>query len=115
MNLEELLNLIASTSVDDTKLFFITRALKPNMKRKARAHEKYLYHVFQVDNDEDLREYIYETSISQLKSIVDKNYEMVDYDVLNDDTENLFYIRYRIRCFLFKMLLPTNCKEMFQR
>lgn len=77
MNLEELLNLISSTSVDDTKLFFITRALKPNMKRKARAHEKYLYHVFQVDNDEDLREYIYETSISQLKSIVDKNYEMV--------------------------------------
>lgn len=45
MNLEELLNLISSTSVDDTKLF-ITRALKPNMKRKARAHEKYLYHVF---------------------------------------------------------------------
>lgn len=87
MNLEELLNLISSTSVDDTKLFFITRALKPNMKRKARAREKYLYHVFQVDNDEDLREYIYETSISQLKSIVDKNYEMVDYDVLNDDTE----------------------------
>ena len=42
MNLEELLNLIASTSVDDTKLFFITRALKPNMKRKARAHEKSL-------------------------------------------------------------------------
>ena len=90
MNLEELLNLISSTSVDDTKLFFITRALKPNMKRKARAHEKYLYHVYQVDNDEELREYIYETSISQLKSIVDKNYEMVDYDVLNDDTENLF-------------------------
>ena len=29
MNLEELLNLISSTSVDDTKLFFITRALKP--------------------------------------------------------------------------------------
>lgn len=49
MNLEELLNLISSTSVDDTKLFFITRALKPNMKRKARAHEKYLYHVFQVE------------------------------------------------------------------
>lgn len=90
MNLGELLNLISSTSVDDTKLFFITRALKPNIKHKVRAYEKYLYHVYQVDNDEELREYIYETSISQLKSIVDKNYEMVDYDVLNDDTEFIF-------------------------
>ena len=35
MNLEELLNLISSTSVDDTKLFFITRALKPDAKRMA--------------------------------------------------------------------------------
>ena len=100
MNLEELLNLISSTSVDDTKLFFITRALKPKMKPKARAHEKYLYHVFQVDNDEELREYIYDTSISQLKSIVDKNYEMVDYDVLNDDTENLFSYPIQNKVFL---------------
>lgn len=102
MNLEELLNLISSTSVDDTKLFFITRALKPNMKRKARSHEKYLYHVYQVDNDEELREYIYETSISQLKSIVDKNYEMVDYDVLNDDAENLFSYPIQNKVFSFQ-------------
>ena len=75
MNLEELLNLISSTSVDDTKLFFITRALKPNMKRKARAHEKYLYHVFQVDNDEDLREYIYTKKPNDDKMIhINKKY-----------------------------------------
>lgn len=111
MNLEELLNLIASTSVDDTKLFFITRALKPNMKRKARAHEKYLYHVFQVDNDEDLREYIYETSISQLKSIVDKNYEMVDYDVLNDDTENLFSYPIQNKVFSFQDVVTNQLQR----
>ena len=29
MNLEELLNLISSTSVDDTKLFFITVSIQP--------------------------------------------------------------------------------------
>ena len=111
MNLEELLNLISSTSVDDTKLFFITRALKPNMKRKARAHEKYLYHVFQVDNDEDLREYIYETSISQLKSIVDKNYEMVDYDVLNDDTENLFSYPIQNKAFSFQDVVTNQLQR----
>ena len=111
MNLEELLNLISSTSVDDTKLFFITRALKPNMKRKARAHEKYLYHVFQVDNDEDLREYIYETSISQLKSIVDKNYEMVDYDVLNDDTENLFSYPIQNKVFSFQDVVTNQLQR----
>lgn len=48
MNLEELLNLISSTSVDDTKLFFITRALKPNMRRKVRAYEKYFIMSFKL-------------------------------------------------------------------
>ena len=111
MNLGELLNLISSTSVDDTKLFFITRALKPNMKRKARSHEKYLYHVFQVDNDEELRGYIYETSISQLKSIVDKNYEMVDYDVLNDDTENLFSYPIQNKVFSFQDVVTNQLQR----
>lgn len=111
MNLEELLNLISSTSVDDTKLFFITRALKPNMKRKARAHEKYLYQVFQVDNDEELRKYIYDTSISQLKSIVDKNFEMVDYDVLNDDSENLFSYPIKNKVFSFQDVVTNQLQR----
>ena len=111
MNLGELLNLISSTSVDDTKLFFITSALKPNMKRKARSHEKYLYHVYQVDNDEELREYIYETSISQLTSIVDKNFEMVDYDVLNDDTENLFSYPIQNKVFSFQDVVTNQLQR----
>lgn len=111
MNLEELLNLISSTNVDDTKLFFITRALKPNIKRKARAFEKYLYQVFQVDNDEELRKYIYDTTISQLKSIVDKNFEMVDYDVLNDDTENLFSYPIKNKVFSFQDVVTNQLQK----
>lgn len=111
MNLEDLMNLISSTSVDDTKLFFITRALKANIKRKARAYEKYLYQVFQVDNDEELRRYIYDTTISQLKSIVDKNFEMVDYDVLSDDTENLFSYPIQNKVFSFQDVVTNQLQR----
>lgn len=111
MNIEELLSFISSTSVDDTKLFFITRVLKPNMKRKARANEKYIYQVFRVDNDEELRKYIFDTTISQLKSIVAKNFEMVDYDVLNDDSENLFSYPIKNKVFSFQDVVTNQLQR----
>lgn len=45
MNLEELLKEIRLTESKDVKLYFVTRAIKPNVSKRTLAKDKYLYNV----------------------------------------------------------------------
>ena len=51
---------------------------------------KYLFKVYQVDIDNEIRQYLYDSTKDQLFHIIKKNFEMIDYDVISDDTEHLF-------------------------
>lgn len=90
MALQEILNKINSTSVDDLKLYFITRMLKDNIKKSSKVMDKYLFKVYQVDINDEIRQYLYNLSIEQLEFTIKKNFDMVDYDVVSDETEHLF-------------------------
>ena len=52
--------------------------------------DKYLFKVYQVEVNDEIRSHLYDLSISQLDYIIKKKYEMVEYDVISDDTEHLF-------------------------
>ena len=90
MTLIELLEKIESVETEDTQLFFITRFLKENIKKSSKVMDKYLFKVYQVDIDDDIRQYLCELSKEQLEHIIKKDFEIVDYDVVSDDTEHLF-------------------------
>lgn len=90
MELSELLEKITETQVEDTKLYFITRQLKSNVKRSSKIMDKFLFQVYQVDIDNEIREYLYNSSIDQLEYVINKKFDMIDYDVISDDTEHLF-------------------------
>ena len=51
MTLQEILDKIAATKVNDLRLYFITRVLKENVKKSAKIIDKYLFRVYQVDID----------------------------------------------------------------
>lgn len=90
MIIEEILNTISETNAEDVKLYLVTRKKKDGIARRARAKDKYLFKVYQIDCDDELRETIFESTQEELEKTIRKNYEMVDYDILSDDTENLF-------------------------
>lgn len=90
MTLNELLGKISKTEVEDSKLYFITRILKDNIKKSSKVMNKYLFKVYQVDIDNEIRQYLYNSTKEQLSHIIQKNFEMIDYDVISDDTEHLF-------------------------
>lgn len=90
MTLQEILDKISSTQVEDLKLFFITRILKENVKKTSKVMDKYLFKAYQVDIDDEIRKYLYKVSREQLELTIKKNFEMVDYDVISDDTQHLF-------------------------
>jgi hypothetical protein len=90
MTINKLLDKITGTSVDDSKLYFITRILREGIKKSSKMMEKYLFKVYQVDIDDEMRQYLFDISKEQLEYVIKREFEMIDYDVISDDTEHLF-------------------------
>ena len=69
MTLQEILDKVSTTNVNDLRLYFITRVLKDNIKKSAKIIDKYLFKVYQVDIDDEIRQYLYDLSIEQLDKV----------------------------------------------
>lgn len=101
MTIQEILDKILSSKEDDLKLYFITRYLKENFKKTSKVIDKYLFKVYQVDINDDIRHHLYELTQTQLEYIIKQKYEMVDYDVVSDDTDHLFTYSMKNKVFSF--------------
>lgn len=112
MTLQEILDKITSTNVDDLKLFFITRMLKENIKKSSKVMDKYLFKVYQVDINDEIRQYLYDLSKEQLDITIKKSYEMVDYEVISDDTEHLFTYPMKNKVFSFADVVTNQLQKI---
>lgn len=90
MELKDILDIIRATTDKDTKLYIVTRITKSGLTKRSRVKDKYLFKVYQMNCDNEMRESLYNATISQVEKTINKNFEMVDYDVLSDETEHLF-------------------------
>ena len=82
MTIQEILDKVLSSKEGDLKLYFITRYLKENFKKSSKVIDKYLFKVYQVDINDEIRHHLYELTKSQLEYIIRQEYEIVDYDVI---------------------------------
>ena len=108
MTLLELLEKINVTKAEDIKLFFVTRAIKEGLTRNSRTRDKYLFKVYQVDSSEGIRQHLFESTQSQIDNIIGKNYEMVDYDILSDETDHLFTYAIKDKVFSFSDVVTNQ-------
>ena len=90
MILEELSEKIGEIKVNNTYLYFITRVLKPDVKKSSKVMDKYVFKVYQIDVNEDIRDHLHKLSQEQLAYLALKKSELQDYDVITDDTQQLF-------------------------
>jgi len=90
MILEELSEKIGEIKVNNTYLYFITRVLKPDVKKSSKVMDKYVFKVYQIDVNEDIRDHLHKLSQEQLAYLASKKSELQDYDVITDDTQQLF-------------------------
>lgn len=115
MKLDEILSYVKSAGHEDTKLYLITRLLKPGMPKKSRVRDKYLFKVYQVDCNDELREYLYGATIRQIERVISKNYEMIDYDILSDETEHLFTFPIQNSVFSFSDVVTNQLKQVTEK
>jgi len=90
MILEELSEKLESIKVDNTFLYFITRVLKPDVKKASKVMDKFVFKVYQIDVNDDIRKHLYSLTQEQLEYLIKKKNELQEYDVISDDTEQLF-------------------------
>lgn len=88
--LDEVLDRIKDTKQEDVKLHFITRILKSGVGKRDKTLDKYIFKVYQIDVDDEIRKYLYDLSIKELERTVTKDYSLIDYDPISDDMDHLF-------------------------
>ena len=112
MNLGELKDKILSVNEQEVKLFFVTRALKPGMSKSNKARDKYLFVVYQIDCNKEIREYLHAATCSQIDKTVKKNFDMIEYDILSDDTEHLFTYPIKNKVFSFSDVVTNQLQKI---
>ena len=79
MILEDLLERLEDIEVSDTYLYFITRVLKQNQKKNSKVLDKYLFKVYQVDINDEIRNHLYSLTQEQLSYLINKKTEVHEY------------------------------------
>lgn len=90
MILDELNEKLESIEVENSFLYFITRVLKDNFKKSSKVMDKFLFKVYQIDVNDEIRQHLYDLTVEQLSYLQKKKKELQEYDVISDDTEHLF-------------------------
>lgn len=81
---------ISQTKPDDAKLYFVTRILKDSALRRKAVLGKFIYKVYQIDIDDEIRGHLYSTTISELDRTIKKELSLIEYSPISDDTDSLF-------------------------
>ena len=88
--IEQFLEKFENIEENNLHLYFITRVLKPNIKKRAKVLDKYDFEIYQVDIDKEIAKHLHEISIKQLKFVSKKRLEVNEYEAITDDTKQIF-------------------------
>ncbi|RZT91292.1 uncharacterized protein DUF4868 [Ancylomarina subtilis] len=99
--IENLLETIQDLTPKNLQLYFITRVLKKGLKKSAKSMDKFDYKLYRVDVNPDIREHLYDLTVDQLEFMHKKNFEVSDYDVISDDTQQIFTYQMKTKALSF--------------
>lgn len=111
MSSKELLGFIQNTSVNDLKCFMITRNLKQGISKNSKNKDKYLFKVYQIGLEHQLRQDLYDATIDELTKLDKKNLTLVEYDIISDDSENLFTYNIEGKNFSFHDVIANQLQD----
>ena len=59
------------------------------MGKRDKTLDKYVFKVYQIDVDDEIRQHLYDLSIKELERTMEKEYSLIDYNPISDDTDHL--------------------------
>ena len=65
----------------------------------------------QIECNLEVCNYLYDATIKQLEKIIQKNFDLVDYDIVTDDTEHLFTYRIQNKKISFEDVVTNQLRK----
>lgn len=112
--LNELLEEVKNAEIDDLQLYFITRVLKEGVNKRAKILDKFSFNLYQVDVNAEIREHLFKLTIEQLEYLQKKNYEIQDYDVISEDTDQIFTYQMQNKAMAFADVINNKLPNKSQ-
>ncbi|NTW34337.1 MAG: DUF4868 domain-containing protein [Bacteroidetes bacterium] len=109
--LQPILNTFNSINNDNALLYFITRILKEDAKKRSKIIHKYNFKIYQVDVDNEIREHLYNLTKETLRHLIEKNFTITEYDIISDDTQNLFTYSINNKTMAFADIVNIQLKK----
>ena len=111
MTLEDILELIKSSATKDSKLYFVTRGVKPGVAKHSRLRDKYLFKVFTYPIQNKVFSFS-DVVTNQLQKVTDKITSIAN---ITTDEEELWAYCLEFYCtdgnkkiFTFRKILPSK-------
>jgi hypothetical protein len=111
MILEDIKEIIAQCDSTDIHLYFITRKLKSDIKKTTKALDKYDYGLYQIDVDSEIQQYLHDLNLAEIDRLLKKKTELSEYDVITDDTEQLFTYSMKNKVLSFSDIIDNKLKN----
>jgi len=111
MILQDLSDKIINIDLGNTYLYFVTRSLKPDLKKATKAMDKFIYKIYQIDVNDEIRTHLYDLTISQLAYLDKSKTELHEYEVITDDSEQLFTYSMVNKATAFSDILNNQLKN----
>lgn len=111
MILQEVLDKLESFNEKNTLLYFITRKKKEGVKSSSKMLDKFDFKVYQIDIDKEVREHLHSTVVNQFNYFIKRKDEVLDYDVVLDDTHTLLTYNLENKVMSFKDVITNQISD----
>ena len=115
MILQEIKEKIESIDQSNTLLYFITRYLKEGVNASSRMLDKYEFKVYQIDIDSDIRRHLHESVINQYEYFIKRKEDIIDYNVISDDTSAILTYSLENKVMSFKDVVENQLSNSPER
>mgnify|MGYP000680370168 CR=1 FL=1 len=105
---ERILEQVDGVAEGRTKLYFIVRSMKSDVKKKAKVLDKYQFKTYQVDVDDDIRKELYGTAKQSITDLVQKEKEFHPFNVINDGQHTLLTYSMTNKVMSFKAVVEEQ-------
>ena len=104
----ELRTPIQNSQAADVRLYLVSRALKPDVKKTEKVLQKYAFHLNRIDIDESIQEMLLQT-IKGLERTLDESYEEIaEYKAIDEDSQKIYTYQMENREMAFADILNNQ-------
>jgi hypothetical protein len=112
MILEDILEKVENTNVNNTYLYFVTRILKSGVKKRSKMLDKYDFKIYQIDVAPEIREHLHSLTQEEISKLIAKKMDIHEHEAISaDGTEEVYTYSMTNKAMSFADVVDNQLKK----